>query len=51
LLSLMNDPILRNQMGKEGRKRCEKEFSLEHSVLLTTSLYNEIISNKLDKNG
>lgn len=51
LLFLMNDPILRDQMGTEGRKRCEKEFSLEHSVLLTTSLYNELISNKRDKNG
>jgi len=44
LTRLINDPVLRRQMGDRGRIRAETEFSLELVVDHTLALYAEALS-------
>lgn len=49
-LLLMKDLDLRTRMGRAGRNRCVREFSLEQSTLQTTALYKQLIGSKRNVN-
>jgi glycosyltransferase involved in cell wall biosynthesis len=46
VLKLMNDPGLAAHMGAAGRRRVEREFSVERMVAETTALYDDLLSQK-----
>ena len=43
IIKLLNDPVLRNQMGEEGRKRVEQEYNWERESKKLTALYSELL--------
>lgn len=44
LTQLIESPVLRRQMGANGRLRAEQEFGLEYVIEQTLALYAEIVS-------
>lgn len=44
ILTLINSPLLRSEMGKKGRELVEKEFSIEKVISETLTVYRELLS-------
>jgi glycosyltransferase involved in cell wall biosynthesis len=44
LIRLLEDPILRENMGQAGRRRVVAHFSIARNVELTQNLYRELLS-------
>jgi len=44
---LLRDPDLRRQMGRAGRERVERRFSVERMVQQTEALYEELVGEKM----
>ena len=44
LRQLLADPALRVRMGRSGRQRYERHFTLEHTVEKTLAVYHEVLS-------
>jgi glycosyltransferase involved in cell wall biosynthesis len=44
LLTLVNEPKLREQMGAAGRSRYEAEFTFEHMFAKTIAVYQDVLS-------
>jgi glycosyltransferase involved in cell wall biosynthesis len=48
LSQLLVDPELRLRMGRNGRHRYERNFTLEHTVEKTLAVYREIVDQRTD---
>lgn len=46
ILRLMDNPGLAAQMGRAGRQRVERDFSVERMVAETTALYDDLLRQK-----
>jgi len=46
ILTLLRDPSLADRMGKEGRLRLEKEFTLQSHLQATRALYERLLRQK-----
>lgn len=46
ILKLLDDPELAREMGRKGRVRLEKEFSVDRMVSQTEALYDRLILSK-----
>lgn len=46
ILYLMEHPEVAEEMGKKGRERIEKEFSLDAILLQMEKLYKEILESE-----
>ena len=44
---LLRDPALRRKMGRAGRERVERFFSVERMVRATEALYEELVEEKM----
>ncbi len=44
IITLINDPALRRQMGSAARERVETQFSVERMVQMTTAFYQDLNS-------
>jgi glycosyltransferase involved in cell wall biosynthesis len=49
LKTLLDNPVLRQKYGREGRKRVEREFSLETMTRRTVQLYQEVLKGSRRK--
>jgi glycosyltransferase involved in cell wall biosynthesis len=49
LSQLLADPELRLRMGRNGRQRYERNFTLEHTVEKTLAVYHQIVANRTDR--
>jgi len=47
IIRLLCDPDLRRRMGKAGRERVERFFSVERMVRATEALYEELVEEKM----
>lgn len=47
---LINDSGLRVKMGKNGRERYLKNFTLDHMIKKTVAIYDEVLSQKKNNN-
>src|SRR2546430_17334264 len=45
LLSLLNDPVLRQRMGTEGRRRAERRFGQAEIAAQLFAVYAEVIDS------
>jgi glycosyltransferase involved in cell wall biosynthesis len=46
LRQLLADPALRIRMGRMGRQRYERHFTLEHTVEKTLGVYHEVLADR-----
>lgn len=44
LRRLLSDPELRDRLGREGRRRYEERFRLEHTISKTIDVYREVLT-------
>jgi len=47
LIKLLRNPALAREMGRKGRKRLEKEFSVERMITETERVYDSLIKEEL----
>jgi glycosyltransferase involved in cell wall biosynthesis len=44
LRRLLSDPELRGRLGREGRRRYEERFRLEHTISKTIAVYRDVLT-------
>lgn len=51
ILSLLHDPLLGEKLGRAGRQRIEREYSLTHMLDKTEGLYYRLLAERRGRSG